>query len=38
MPHTVQFIPSADQLGPVHGQQGGEAEREKDPAGPYLTG
>lgn len=38
MAHTFEYNPYADHLEPVHGQQGSEAERRKDPAGPYFTG
>lgn len=38
MAHTVDYLLSAHHLGPVHGQQGGQAEREKDPVGFNLTG
>lgn len=38
MAHSVDYLPSAHHLGPVHGQQGGQAEREKDPVGSNLAG
>lgn len=38
MAHTVDCLFSAHHLGPVHGQQRGQAERKKDPVGPNLTG
>lgn len=38
MAHTVDYLLSAHHLGPVHGQQGGQAERKKDPVGSNLTG
>lgn len=38
MAHTVEYLPTAHNLWPVHGQQGSQAEREKDPSGSNLTG
>lgn len=38
MEHNVEYIPSAHHLRPEHGQQGSQAEREKDSVGSNLTG
>lgn len=38
MAHSVDNLFSAHHLGPVHGQQGGQAEREKDLVGSNFTG
>lgn len=38
MAHTVVCLLSAYHFGPVHEQQGCEAERKKDPVGSNLTG
>lgn len=38
MARTVHYLPSAHYFGPLHGQQGGQAERETDPVGSNLAG
>lgn len=38
MAHTAHCLLSAHHFGSVYGQQGGQAERTKDPVGSNLTG
>lgn len=38
MSHIIDYLLSAHHLGPVYGQQGGQAKRKKDPVGSNLTG
>lgn len=38
MAHIVDHLLSAHHLGPVHEQQGGQAEGKEDPVGSNLTG
>lgn len=38
MAHSVDYLLSAHHLGPVHGQQGCQAERKTDPVGSNLAG